>query len=60
MVNDRPVDALVSASGDADLLVVGSRERGGFTGLLPGSVSNGAMTRASCPVAVVPVTARVE
>lgn len=60
MVNDHPVEALVSTSADAGLLVVGSRGRGGFTGLRLGSVGRGALARASCPVAVVPATARLE
>ncbi|HET7278991.1 MAG TPA: universal stress protein [Dermatophilaceae bacterium] len=47
-----PVEALVRESEDAELVVVGSRGRGGFTALVLGSVSHGVLHRAKCPVVV--------
>lgn len=48
----RADEALVAASGRAELLVVGSRGRGGVTGLLLGSTSEHVVRHADCAVVV--------
>ena len=53
VVEGRPAAVLVDESQDADLLVVGSRGHGGFTGLLLGSVSQQCAHHAACPVVIV-------
>jgi nucleotide-binding universal stress UspA family protein len=47
-----PARVLIDASGEGDLLVVGSRGRGGFSGLLLGSVSTACAEYARCPVVI--------
>ncbi|MFE3448813.1 universal stress protein [Nonomuraea sp. NPDC059194] len=48
-----PAAALVNASKNATLVVVGSRGRGQFAAAVLGSVSHGVLCHAHCPVAVV-------
>jgi nucleotide-binding universal stress UspA family protein len=48
-----PAQILLDESRHADLLVVGHRGRGAFTGMLVGSVSTHCVTHATCPVVVV-------
>ena len=52
-VEGHPATELLEAAKGADLLVVGSRGHGAFTGMMLGSVSQRCMTHASCPVMVV-------
>jgi nucleotide-binding universal stress UspA family protein len=49
-----PVDVLVEESRHVELVVVGTRGRGGFTGMLLGSTSDGVLHHAKGPVMVVP------
>jgi len=48
-----PADTLMEIAEDADMLVVGSRGRGGFRGLLLGSVSQQIAHHGCCPIVIV-------
>ncbi|WP_245614104.1 universal stress protein [Actinokineospora inagensis] len=50
---DRPVRSLLDNAENAQLLVVGCRDHGGFTGMLHGSTSQALIYYASCPLLVV-------
>ncbi len=53
VIEGHPAQVLVRESGDADLVVVGSRGHGEFAGMLIGSVSEHCVSNARCPVVVV-------
>ncbi|MGA5276356.1 universal stress protein [Streptomyces cellulosae] len=55
VVRGHPVEVLTEASEHALGLVVGTRGHGGFTGMMLGSVSQGVLLHARCPVITVPV-----
>lgn len=53
LVTGKAARAILHLADGADLVVVGSRGRGGFTGLLLGSTSQQVLHHAHCPVAVI-------
>jgi len=53
-VHGYPVEELIKAGQDADMIVLGSRGAGGFTRLMMGSVSSQVVLHAHCPVLIVP------
>ncbi|TWD72029.1 nucleotide-binding universal stress UspA family protein [Kribbella amoyensis] len=56
-VTGHPADQLLRLSADASLVTLGSRGRGGFAGMILGSVSQTVLHHATCPVAVIPPAA---
>jgi nucleotide-binding universal stress UspA family protein len=55
-----PVRVLLDAAAGAELLVVGSRGHGGFTGMLLGSVSEHVVAHSPCAVVVVKAPATTD
>lgn len=53
-VSGLAAEVLISASEDADMIVVGSRGTGGFARLLLGSVSGQLAHHAHCPIVIIP------
>jgi nucleotide-binding universal stress UspA family protein len=54
LIRDQAAPALLRQARARDLLVVGTRGRGEFAGLVLGSVSHAVSLRAPCPVVIVP------
>ena len=57
-VHGFPVEELVNAGRDADMIVLGSRGAGGFARLLMGSTASQVVQHARCPVLIIPPAER--
>jgi len=53
-VHGFPVEELINASKEADMVVLGSRGVGGFTRLMLGSTAGQVVQHAHCPVVIIP------
>jgi nucleotide-binding universal stress UspA family protein len=53
-VHGFPVEELIEASNEADMVVLGSRGAGGFTRMLLGSTAGQVVQHAHCPVLIIP------
>lgn len=56
-ITGHPAEHLLELSADARLIVLGARGRGGFSGMLIGSISQTVLQHAPCPVAIIPAAA---
>lgn len=54
VMQGHPAQVIAEATERSQLVVVGSRGRGGFAGLMLGSVSRHVVVHAACPVVVMP------
>ncbi|WP_162248366.1 universal stress protein [Rhodococcus sp. Leaf278] len=59
VVKDKPVQALLDHAQGAQLVMIGSHGRGGYAEMMLGSTSRSVLTRAHCPVTVVPSPGRI-
>ena len=56
-ITGHPAEHILRLAADATLIVLGARGRGGFSGMLIGSVSQTVLHHAICPVAIIPAAA---
>ena len=54
LLDGAPAEILIDRTADVELLVMGTRGRGGFAGMLMGSTSQSVLHHAKGPVMVVP------
>lgn len=54
LIDGSPVRVLIEAGEEADMIVVGTRGRGGLTGMILGSTSQGVLHSSDNPVMIVP------